>query len=265
MHVDFRLSNKVALITGASRGLGRAMALRFSEERAVVAVHFLKNSDMAEEVCHSITAAGGRAICVQADVAQRSQVDRMVQTVVKELGPIDILVNNAGMGKLSRTLETPMEDIDFMVGINLKGPLLCVQAVAKGMKERKYGRILNVSSLAGLGTTLAGTSAYAATKAALITLTKRIAMELGPYNITVNAIAPGFIATDTARQVGILSEAEVLERVADSARRAMLGRVGAPEDIANAALFLVSDEASFITAQTLTADGGRMDLLSYSA
>jgi 3-oxoacyl-[acyl-carrier protein] reductase len=265
MHIDFRLRNKVALITGASRGLGRAMALRFGEERALVAVHFLKNSDLAEEVCNSIVAAGGKAICVQADVAQRSEVDRMVQTVVKELGPIDILVNNAGIGKLSSILETPMEDIDFMVGINLKGPLLCVQAVAAGMKERKYGRILNVSSLAGLGTTLAGTSAYAATKAALITLTKRIAMELGPHNITVNAIAPGFIATDTARQVGILSEAQVLERVADSARRAMLGRVGAPEDIANAALFLVSDEASFITAQTLTADGGRMDLLSYSA
>jgi 3-oxoacyl-[acyl-carrier protein] reductase len=265
MSLNLRLNNKVALITGASRGIGRAMASRFGEEGAAVAVHFLKNADMAKEVCQSIIAAGGKAIYVQADVAQPTQVDSMVQTVVKELGPIDILVNNAGIGKLSPALETPMEDIDFMVGINLKGPLLCVQAVAKGMMDRKYGRILNVSSLAGLGTTLAGTSAYAATKAGLITLTKRIAMELGPYNITVNAIAPGFIATDTARQVGILSEADVLKRVADSAKRAMLGRVGEPEEIANVALFLVSDEASFITAQTLTADGGRMDLLSSSA
>ena len=260
-----RLERKVALITGASRGLGKAMAVRFAEEGAFVAVHYHRNSDLAKCVCQAIIAAGGKAVCVQADVSQSSQVEHMVQTVVKELGPVDILVNNAGIGKLAPILETSMADIDLMVGLNLKGTLLCIQAVAKSMMERKCGRILNISSLAGLGTSLAGTSAYAATKAALVTLTKRIAMELGSYNITVNAIAPGFIATDTARQVGILSEAEVLQRVEDSAKRAMLGRVGEPEDIANAALFLVSDEASFITAQTLTADGGRMDLLTYSA
>jgi len=265
MPANPRLENKVALITGASRGLGRAMALRFGAEGALVAVHYLKNEAMAKEVCRAILAAEGRAICVRGDVAQSSQVHDLVQTVVKELGPIDILVNNAGVGKLSPILETSMADIDLMVGIHLKGTLLCVQAVAGSMMERKYGRILNISSLAGLGTTLSGTGAYAATKAALVTLTKRIAMELGPYNITVNAIAPGFIATDTARQVGILSEAQVLQRVEDSARRAMLGRVGEPEEIANLALFLASDEASFITAQTLTADGGRMDLLTHSA
>jgi 3-oxoacyl-[acyl-carrier protein] reductase len=152
-----------------------------------------------------------------------------------------------------------------MVGVNLKGTILCVQAVAKSMMARKYGRILNLSSLAGLGTTVRGTSVYAATKAGLITLTKRIAMELGPYSISVNAIAPGFIATDTALQVGILSEAEILQRVEETSKRAMLSRVGKPEDVANAALFLVSDEANFITAQTLTVDGGRMDFLTHSA
>jgi len=259
------LENKVALITGASGGLGRAMALRFSEEGASVAVHYFTNANMAKKVCQSITASGGKAFCVQADVAQPSQVHCMVQTVAKELGPIDILVNNAGIGKFSPILESSMADIDLMVGINLKGTLLCVQAVAKSMIERKYGRILNISSLAALGTTLSGTSAYAATKAALVTMTKRIAMELGPFNITVNAIAPGFIETDTARQVDILPEAQVLQRVQESAKKAMLSRVGQPVEVANAALFLVSDEASFITAQTLTVDGGRMDLLTHSA
>ena len=263
--VKHRLERKVALITGASRGLGRAIALRFADEGASVAVNYLNNSDLAREVCEAIIATGGKAICVQADVAQSSHVDRMVQTVSRELGPIDILVNNAGVGKLAPILETSMVDVDHMVGVNLKGTILCVQAVAKSMIERKYGRILNLSSLAGLGTSFPGTSAYAATKAGLVTLTKRMAMELGAFNVTVNAIAPGLIATDTALQVGVLSEAEVSQRAEDAARRAMLGRVGKPEDIANAALFLVSDEASFITAQTLTVDGGRMDFLTYSS
>jgi 3-oxoacyl-[acyl-carrier protein] reductase len=241
------------------------MALRFADEGASVAVHYRTNASLATDVCGRITAAGGIAICVQGDVAEPSDVNRIVQSVVTELGPIDILINNAGIGKLAPVLQASMADLDLMIGVNLKGALLCIQAVAKSMMERNYGRILNISSLAGLGTTLWGTGVYAATKAALVTLTKRVAMELGPYNITVNAIAPGFIATDTARQVGILSETDVVKRVEDSARRAMLGRVGQPEEIANAALFLVSDEASFITAQTLTADGGRMDLLTHSS
>jgi len=137
--------------------------------------------------------------------------------------------------------------------------------VARCMMNRKYARILNISSLAGLGTSFPGTSAYAATKAGLVALTKRMAMELGAFNITVNAIAPGLIGTDTALQIGILSEIEVRQSVEDTSRKTMLGRVGEPQDIANAALFLISDEASFITAQTLTVDGGRMDFLTYSA
>jgi 3-oxoacyl-[acyl-carrier protein] reductase len=161
-----------------------------------------------------------------------------------------------------------MADLDYMVGVNLKGTILCVQAVSRGMMDRKYGRILNITSLAAMGTTFLGTSAYAATKAGLIILTKRMAMELGPYSITVNAIAPGFIRTDGVRQGldrGILSEAEFRVREEDFCKRAMLGRAGDPQDVAHAARFLVSDDASFITAQTLTVDGGRMDLLSYSA
>ncbi len=259
-----RLEEKVALITGASRGLGKAMALRFAEEGAAVAVNYLTNSEMAKETCRKIVAASGKAICVQADVAQPSQVKLMVETVSRELGPIDILVNNAGIAKLSPVLETTQADFDYMLGVNLKGTLCCVQAVARTMMERKYGRILNFSSLAGLGTSFPGTGAYAATKAGLIALTKRMAMELGPYNITVNALAPGLIRTDTALQIGILPDDKVRQRVEDAASRAMVGRVGEPEDIANAALFLVSDEASFITAQTLAVDGGRMDFLTHS-
>jgi 3-oxoacyl-[acyl-carrier protein] reductase len=265
MRGNGRLHHKVALITGASRGLGKAMALRFAEEGASVGIQYRVNEASAIDIRDTITASGGSAICVQGDVSQLSDVNQIVQSVAKGLGPIDILVNNAGIGRLAPILEASMTDLDLMLGVNLKGSLLCIQAVARSMIERQYGRILNISSLAALGTTLYGTGAYAATKAALVTLTKRVAMELGPHNITVNAIAPGFIATDTARQVGILSEADVVKRVQDSARRAMLGRVGQPEEIANVALFLISDEASFITAQTLTADGGRMDLLTHSA
>ena len=262
---ELRLAKRVALITGASRGLGKAMALRFAEEGAAVAVNYVKSANPAKQVCESILAAGGRAISVQADVAQPSQVEQMVKTVLEELGPIDILVNNAGIAKLSPIIETSLSDLDLMVGVNLKGTLLCVQAVARGMMSRKYGRILNLSSLAGLGTSFPGTSGYAATKAGLIALTKRMAMELGAFGITVNAIAPGLIRTDTALQIGILSEADVRAREQDASKKAMLGRLGEPQDIANAALFLVSDEAAFITAQTLTVDGGRMDFLSYSS
>ena len=260
-----RLGEKVALITGASRGLGKAMALRFAEEGASIAINYLNSQDMAEEARQAIVASGGKAICVQADVAQPAHVDRMVQTVVRQLGPIDILVNNSGIAKFGPILEASMADLDLMIGVNLKGTILCVQAVGKSMVERKYGRILNFSSIAGLGTAVTGTSAYAATKAALVTLTKRMAMELGRYNITVNAIAPGFIATDTALGIGTLSEAEISQKAARMSSNAMLGRVGKPEDIASAALFLVSDEASFITAQTLSVDGGRIDLLSHSS
>ncbi len=151
-----RLRQKVALITGASRGLGKAMALRFAEEGASVAVNYFKSASPAREICEAINAAGGKAICVQADAAQPSQVHGMVQTVLKELGPIDILVNNASVSKLSSILETSLADLDLMVGVNLKGTILCVQAVARGMMNRKYGRILNISSLAGLGTSFPG-------------------------------------------------------------------------------------------------------------
>jgi 3-oxoacyl-[acyl-carrier protein] reductase len=260
-----RLRNRVALLTGASRGIGKSMALRFAEEGASVVINYLKNSDLADDVCETIRAAGGQAICVAADVADPSQVRSMVCTVAERAGPVDILVNNAGIGILSHILETTLPDFDRMVAVNIKGVINCIQAVVPSMIEKKYGRVLNISSAAGFGNSFPGTSAYAATKSALVGLTKRLALEFGVHNITVNAIAPGRINTGTALRTGMLSEAEIRRIGEDFANRAILGRVGEPEDIANAALFLVSDEASFITAQTLTVDGGRTDLLSYSS
>ena len=258
-----RLENKIALITGASRGLGRAMAVRFAEEGASLALNYMKNQELAEEICHRVVSSGGRAICVEADVSDRVQVNQMVETVLRQFRQIDILINNAGISIPSTLLQASWQDLDRMIDVNLKGVIHCTRAVAGDMIQRRYGRIVNLASIAGLGTSFAGTSGYAATKAAVITLTKRLALELAVYNITVNAIAPGFIKTDMALRSGVTTQARSdLEAIT---RKTMLGRLGEPEDIAHAALFLASDEASFITAQTLTVDGGRMDFLSHSA
>lgn len=263
MTKNLRLQNRVALITGASQGLGRAMALRFAEEGAAVAVNDVQNSKAAEEVCKAIIAGGGRAIFVRADVADFSQVELMVKTTLKEFSKIDILINNAGIIKPSPLLDISPKDLDRMIDVNLKGPLHCVQAAGKSMITNRYGRILNMASIAGLGTTIPETTPYALTKAAVIILTKRMAFELGTYNISVNAIAPGFIKTPMTIQDE--DSPETQKMIANLSQRSMLGRAGEPKDIAEAALFLVSDQASFITAQVLTVDGGRMDFLSYSA
>lgn len=258
-----RLEKRIALITGASRGLGRAMAIRFAEEGAAVAINYCKNRELADEVAKTILSSGGKGVIVQADVANSAQVQEMVEAVLKIYGSIDILVNNAGVVVPAPTLmEASWQDLDRMIDVNLRGVIHCVRTVARGMMERRYGRIINLSSIAALGTSFVGTTGYAATKAAVISLTKRLALELGPYNITVNAIAPGFIRTDMALRDGALprtrSDLEVI------ARKTMLGRLGEPEDIAHTALFLASDESSFITSQILTVDGGRMDFLSHS-
>ena len=258
-----KLKDKVALITGASRGLGKAMAIRFAEEGAAVAVNYVKSREPAEAVCRQIVESGGKAIPVQADVSKVDEVKQMVKTVENEFQNIEILVNNAGLFVATNLMEDPPSNIDRLYEVNVKGTIHTVQAVVGKMKEKKYGRILNLSSIAGMGTAFLGTSGYAATKAAVISLTKRMALELGEYGITVNAIAPGFIKTDMALRDGLTEvRPEDLKAVGE---RAMLNRVGEPDDIAYPALFLVSDGASFITGQTLTVDGGRKDFLSYSA
>jgi 3-oxoacyl-[acyl-carrier protein] reductase len=259
-----RLEKRVALITGASRGLGRAMAIRFAQEGAAVGINYCTNREAAEEVARTIVSADGKGSVVQADVAKPDQVQEMVEAVTKMYGSIDILVNNAGVAVASPTLmEASWQDLDRMIDVNLRGVIHCVRAVGAQMMERRSGRIINLASIAALGTSFLGTTGYAATKAAVISLTKRLALEFGPYNVTVNAIAPGFIKTDMALSSGTAprtrSELEAI------ARKTMLGRLGEPEDIANTALFLASNESSFMTSQVLTVDGGRIDFLSHSA
>ncbi len=252
-----RLENKVALITGASRGIGRATALAFAREGAAVAVNYASNRDAAHEVVAAIRGAGGRAEAYQADVASREQVIAMVDAASQRFGPVDVLVNNAGITKRGETLTMTTEDLDYLMGVNVKGVIHCVQAVAPAMIERGGGRIVNVSSIAAIGTALAGNTTYAATKAALLALTRRFALELGPHNINVNAVCPGYIRTDMTVGASDRRNDYFIEH-------SVLRRVGLPEEIAGPLLFLASDEASFMTGQVLTVDGGRTDYLSHS-
>lgn len=250
-----RLDGKVALVTGGSRGIGGAVCKVFGREGAAVIVNYAKNADAAARVVSEIENGGGRAFAIQADVSQRQQVQAMVEKAGAKYGRIDVLVNNAGILFQGTAVGLVEDDLDRMIAVNLKGIIYCAQAVAPGMIDRRYGKVINLSSLAGLGTAVGGTTPYALTKAAVISFTKRLALELGPHGINVNAIAPGFIKTELldAMDTGPV------------AKKAILGRAGVPEDVANAALFLASDESSFMTAQVLTIDGGRMDFLSHSA
>jgi 3-oxoacyl-[acyl-carrier protein] reductase len=248
------------MVTGASRGLGRAIALRLAREGAVVAVNFHRRAAEAENVA-ALIRQSGRALAVQADVGDAAQVRAMTERIARELGPIDILVNNAGVLAKGDLADFDYTQMEAMRRINVDGLVHVTRAVVDGMKARSFGRIVNLTSIAAHGTALSGTTFYAATKAAVITLTRRFALELGPHGITVNAVAPGFIPTDMA--TGGASPAEAQAIIDVMAARAMVRRTGLPEDIANAVAFLVSAESSFITAQTLTVDGGRMDYIGH--
>ena len=252
---------QTALVTGASRGLGKAIAARLAREGAAVAVNYKSRNADAEAVVTQIQAAGGNAVAVQADIGDPAQVTGMMDQVQSRLGPVSILVNNAGM-VYRATLETfDPQGMQEMRRTNVDGLIHMTRAVVPGMKERRYGRIVNLTSIAGHGTTLPGSAFYAATKAAVSVLTKRFAMELGPYAITVNAVAPGFILTDMVKEGRTDEEYHAL--VKSIGERSMTGRVGDPEDIAHAVSFLASPESSFITAQVLTVDGGRMDYIAH--
>lgn len=255
------LSGQIALVTGASRGLGRAIARRLAKEGAAVGVNYVVRRAEADSLVQEIGIAGGRAMAVQADIGDPGQVQQMMDRVAVKLGPISILVNNAGVVARG-TLETFVPaDLERMRRTNVDGLIHMSRAAAPGMKERRFGRIVNLTSIAAHGTTLPGSTFYAATKAAVCTLTRRFAMELGPYGITVNAVAPGFILTDMVK-VG-RTQQEYEELLESIAGRSMVGRVGDPEDIANAVAFLVARESSFITAQVITVDGGRMDYIGH--
>jgi 3-oxoacyl-[acyl-carrier protein] reductase len=252
---------QVALVTGASRGIGRATALHLARCGAAVAVNYAVSAAAAVAVVAEITASGGRAVAVGADVTEAAQVQAMVAQVAAALGPISILVNNAGLAHQA-TLDTfDPAALACMRRVNVDGPIAAIGAVMPAMRERRYGRIVNITSLAGIGTAMPGNAFYAGTKAELAILTRRFAMELGPFGITVNAVAPGFIGTEMAR--GNQGDAEWAEAEQRMSGRAMVGRIGMPEDVATAVVFLASPDAGFITAQQIVVDGGRMDYLGH--
>lgn len=242
------LDGKCALVTGASRGIGRAVALKLASEGAKVALNFAGNEAAAEAVKQEIEAAGGEAILVKANVADETAVQEMVQKTTDAFGRIDILVNNAGItrdGLLARMKE---EDWDAVLSTNLKGVFLATKAVAKVMMKQRAGRIVNMASVVGI-TGNAGQANYAAAKAGVIGFTKTIAKELASRGVTANAVAPGFIATDMTAVLSDKAKEAALTGIP-------LGRMGTPEDVSAAVLFLVSDQASYITGQVLNVDGG---------
>lgn len=242
------LEGKVALVTGASRGIGKAIALLLAENGADVAVNFAGSTAAAEAVAAEIEKMGRKAILVQGDVSQTEVCAEMVDKVVKELGHIDILVNNAGITRDTLLLCMKEEDWDAVLNTNLKGVFNCTKAAVKYMAKQRNGSIVNISSVVALMGN-AGQANYAAAKAGILGFTRSVAKEMAGRGIRVNAVTPGFIKTD---MTSVLSEKVVAAMEASIP----LARLGEPEDIAKAVLFLVSDNAAYITGQTLHVDGG---------
>ena len=237
------LTGKVALVTG-----GRAIALTLAAHGADVAINYAGNTAAAEEVKAAIEAMGRKALLVQGSVAETDGVQAIVNQVVKELGRLDILINNAGITRDGLLMRMKEADWDAVMETNLKGVYNCSKAVMRTMMKQKSGRIVNMASVVGeMGN--AGQANYAAAKAGVIGFTKSLAKEVASRGITVNAVAPGFIATD---MTSVLTD----EQKAEMARTIPLGRAGQPQDVANAVLFLVSEEAAYITGQVLNVDGG---------
>ncbi len=254
------LRGKTALVTGGSRGIGRAVCLDLARRGASVAVNFRRQADAAKAVAEAAEELGARALAVRADVSDRTAVTAMLERVARELGRPDILVNNAGLLHPGRLLDYDEEEFDRMWAVNVKGVLHCSAATAPGMIERGWGRIVNLASNAAIGTALPGTTLYAVTKGAVLTLTKRLAFELSPNGITVNAVLPGFTKTDMVLSGKSPSEVErLLENVSS---RSLVGRTGDPEDIASVTGFLCSPASGFMTGQYLLADGGRTDYIT---
>jgi NAD(P)-dependent dehydrogenase (short-subunit alcohol dehydrogenase family) len=243
-------AGKIVLVTGAQQGIGRAMAVEFAAAGADIAVNWLDDQDAAEQVANQVRGCGRRAILVKADVAQIEQVRSMVSAAQDALGPIDVLVNNAGVFPRVPFLEMTESDWDYVLDVNLKGSCFCAQSVAKAMVSAgRPGVIINLTSGAAFRSSPRGVH-YVASKGGVLSMTRAMALELAPYRIRVNAIAPGL--TDTAQPRYGSSEAEL----ADMARAIPLGRMARPEDIARAAVFLASDNAGFVTGQTLHVNGG---------
>lgn len=243
-----KLDGKTAVVTGASRGIGRAIALHLAKEGANVVVNYSGSQAKAEEIVHEIILAGGKAMAVQASVSNADDVTALMTTALDSYGSIDILVNNAGITRDNLIMRMKDEEWDDVINTNLKGVFLCTKAVTRPMMKQRAGRIINISSIVGVAGN-AGQANYVAAKAGVIGLTKTSAKELASRGILVNAIAPGFITTD------------MTDELSDEIKQAMLtqiplAKLGQPDDIAKAVVFLASDDASYITGQTIHIDGG---------
>lgn len=242
------LANKIALVTGASRGIGAAIAKKLAENGAFVIVNYNGSKERAEAVVSEIQAAGGDGAALGCDVSNFAACGDMVAQIVKRYGRLDILVNNAGITRDGLLMRMSEEDFDAVLATNLKGAFNTIRHVSRQLLKQKSGRIVNISSVSGLLGN-AGQANYAASKAGVIGLTKSVARELASRQITVNAVAPGFVAT------------EMIEAMTDQAREAMtgmipFGRIGTPEEVADVVLFLASDAARYITGQVIAVDGG---------
>lgn len=242
------LEGKVALVTGASRGIGRAIALSLAESGADVAVNYAGSEQAAEEVVRQIETMGRLAVKIRADVGNAEEAEEMVKAVLERFGKLDILINNAGITRDNLLMRMKEDEFDQVINTNLKGVFNCIKAATRPMMKQRYGRIVNISSVVGsLGNP--GQANYAASKAGIVGLTKAAARELASRGITVNAVSPGFIATDMTDRLSEEQKQAILSQIP-------LGTLGKPEHVARTVTFLVSDAASYITGQNIHVDGG---------